>query len=207
MHVCGVLNKKLVSLACMPNEQKVQNVKMASISVCICMCACVYVYLFLCVCDVPNIKLLSLAFMPNKPKSEKYKNGICIYVCMFLCVSVFLCVWYVIYELIEKVHLGFVFDNICNISLTPIVSIENLQRFSCRIHSTLGVEIKKRFYISVPYFPGLSESYKKIFKYMPIQVCFKGVNTQINANAPKRQNLQWPNERFSLPLGMQGRWV
>ena len=37
--------------------------------------------------------------MPNEPKSEKYKNGICIYVCMFLCVSVFLCVWYVIYKL------------------------------------------------------------------------------------------------------------
>ena len=30
---------------------------------------------------------------------------------------------------------------------------------------------------SLPYFPGLSESYKKIFKYTPIQVCFKGVNT------------------------------
>ena len=33
------------------------------------------------------------------------------------------------------------------------------------------------FYISVPYFPGLSESFKKIFKYTPVQVCFKGVNT------------------------------
>ena len=45
------------------------------------------------------------------------------------------------------------------------------------IHPETGVEIKKCFYISVPYFPGLSESYKKIFKYTPIQVCFKGVNT------------------------------
>ena len=27
------------------------------------------------------------------------------------------------------------------------------------------------------YFPGLSESFKKIFKYTPIQVCFNGVNT------------------------------
>ena len=26
-------------------------------------------------------------------------------------------------------------------------------------------------------FPGLSESYKKIFKYMAIQLCFNGVNT------------------------------
>ena len=31
-----------------------------------------------------------------------------------------------------------------------------------------GVEIQKCFYISVPYFHGLSESYKKIFKYTPI---------------------------------------
>ena len=45
------------------------------------------------------------------------------------------------------------------------------------IHPETGFEIKKCFYISVPYFPGLSESYKKIFKYTPIQVCFKGVNT------------------------------
>ena len=45
------------------------------------------------------------------------------------------------------------------------------------IHPETGNEIKKQFYISVPYFPGLSESYKKIFKYMPIQVFFKGVNT------------------------------
>ena len=45
------------------------------------------------------------------------------------------------------------------------------------IHLETGVEIQKCFYISVPYFPGLSESYKKIFKNTPIQVCFKGVNT------------------------------
>ena len=50
MYVCGVPNKKLISLVCMPNEQKVQNIKMASISVCVCICACVCVYLFLCVC-------------------------------------------------------------------------------------------------------------------------------------------------------------
>ena len=39
-----------------------------------------------------------------------------------------------------------------------------------------GNEIKKQFCISVPYFPGLSEAYKKIFKYTHIQVCFKDVN-------------------------------
>ena len=45
------------------------------------------------------------------------------------------------------------------------------------IHPDRGHEIKKQFYISVPYFPDLSESYKQIFKYTAIQVCFKGVNT------------------------------
>ena len=45
------------------------------------------------------------------------------------------------------------------------------------IHPETGNEIQKWFYISVPYFPGLSESFKKIFKYTPVQVCFKGVNT------------------------------
>ena len=41
----------------------------------------------------------------------------------------------------------------------------------------MGHEIKKEFYILVPYLPGLSESYKWIFKYTTIEVCFKGVNT------------------------------
>ena len=45
----------------------------------------------------------------------------------------------------------------------------------CR--TLLHLNTSQRFYISVPYFPGLSESYKKIFKYTLIQVCFKGVNT------------------------------
>ena len=40
-----------------------------------------------------------------------------------------------------------------------------------------GNEIKKSFFISTPYFPGLSESFKQLFKYTPVQVCFKGQNT------------------------------
>ena len=44
------------------------------------------------------------------------------------------------------------------------------------LHLETGNEIKKQFFISVPYFPGLSKAYKKIFKYTNIQVCFKGVN-------------------------------
>ena len=76
------------------------------------------------------------------------------------------------------------------------------------IHPETGNEIKKQSYISVPYFPGLSESYKKIFKYTPIQVCFKEVNTL-------KSMLMHPKDRVSnnqkkdlvYPLGMQGRWM
>ena len=59
------------------------------------------------------------------------------------------------------------------------------------IHPETGFEIKKHFYISVPYFPGLSESYKKIFKYTPIQVCFKGVNTL-------KSMLMHPKDKISI---------
>ena len=44
------------------------------------------------------------------------------------------------------------------------------------IHPDTGNEIRKQFFVSVPYFPGLSESFKKVFKYTTIHVCFKGVN-------------------------------
>ena len=40
-----------------------------------------------------------------------------------------------------------------------------------------GNEVKKLIFISTPYFPGLSESFKQLFKYTPVQVCFKGQNT------------------------------
>ena len=75
------------------------------------------------------------------------------------------------------------------------------------IHPETGVEIQKCFYVSVPYFPGLSGSYKKIFKYTPIQVCFKGVNTKISAHVFQREDPHWPKEGCSVPLGMSGRWV
>ena len=39
------------------------------------------------------------------------------------------------------------------------------------IHPDTGHEIKKQFFISVPYFPGLSESFKKIFRY----ICYTGL--------------------------------
>ena len=40
-----------------------------------------------------------------------------------------------------------------------------------------GNEVKKTVFISAPYFPGLSKSFKQLFRYIHIQVCFKGQNT------------------------------
>ena len=59
------------------------------------------------------------------------------------------------------------------------------------IHPDTGNEIKKQFFVSVPYFPGLSESFKKIFKYTTIQVCFKGVNTL-------KSMLMHPKDKISI---------
>ena len=40
-----------------------------------------------------------------------------------------------------------------------------------------GNEVKKSIFISASHFPRLSESFKQLFKYMAVQVCFKGQNT------------------------------
>ena len=40
-----------------------------------------------------------------------------------------------------------------------------------------GNEVKKTVFISAPYFPGLIESFKQLFRYTHVQVCFKGQNT------------------------------
>ena len=45
------------------------------------------------------------------------------------------------------------------------------------INPETGLEVKKSVFISAPYFPGLSESFKQLFKYTPILVCFKAQNT------------------------------
>ena len=58
------------------------------------------------------------------------------------------------------------------------------------IHPKTGIEIQKCLHISVPYYPDLSESCKKIFKYTPIQVCFKGVNTL-------KSLLMYPKDKIS----------
>ena len=59
------------------------------------------------------------------------------------------------------------------------------------IHPHTGHERKKQFFISVPYFPGESESFKKIFMYTTIQVCFKGVNTL-------KSMLMHPKDKISM---------
>ena len=40
-----------------------------------------------------------------------------------------------------------------------------------------GNEVKKSVFISAPYFPGLSESFKQLLRYTRVQVCFKSQNT------------------------------
>ena len=40
-----------------------------------------------------------------------------------------------------------------------------------------GNEVKKSIFISATYFPGPSESFKQLFKYTPVQFCFKSQNT------------------------------
>ena len=69
------------------------------------------------------------------------------------------------------------------------------------IDTVTGNEVKKSVFISAPYFPGLSESFKQLFKYTHIQVCFKGQNTiksmlmhpkdKINPSLKKDVVYQW----------------
>ena len=69
------------------------------------------------------------------------------------------------------------------------------------IDPVTGNEVKKSVFISAPYFLGLSESFKQLFKYTHIQVCFKGQNTiksmlmhpkdKINPSIKKDVVYQW----------------
>ena len=90
----------------------------------------------------------------------------------------------------EVEHLG----KVLNYNNYPQWLIEKwgrLEKSGPLIHPDTGHEIKKQFFISVPYFPGLSESFKKIFRYTPIQVCFKGVNTL-------KSMLMHPKDKISI---------
>ena len=88
-------------------------------------------------------------------------------------------------------------ENVCSDPDILVKEVENLGKVLCYnnypqglinkqdrsdksgplIHPDTGQEVNKQLFISVPYFPGLSESFKKIFRYTTLQVCFKGVNT------------------------------
>ena len=69
------------------------------------------------------------------------------------------------------------------------------------IDPVTGNEVKKSVFISAPYFLGLSKSFKQLFKYTHIQVCFKGQNTiksmlmhpkdKINPSLKKNIVCQW----------------
>ena len=56
-----------------------------------------------------------------------------------------------------------------------------------------GNEVKKTVFIAAPYFPGLSESFKQLFRYTHIQVCFKGQNTI-------KSMLMHPKDKIDLSL-------
>ena len=40
-----------------------------------------------------------------------------------------------------------------------------------------GLEVKKNIFISVPYVPGLSKDFKRIFQHTSVQIIFHGTNT------------------------------
>ena len=85
---------------------------------------------------------------------------------------------------------------------------EKLDKQDPIIHPETGNEIKKQFYISVPYFPGFEWILQEDLQVHTNTGVFQGSqHPQIHADAPKGQSPQWPKERPSLPLGVQGRWV
>ena len=45
------------------------------------------------------------------------------------------------------------------------------------INPDIPLEVKKNVFISVPYVPGLSEQFRRIFPHTSVQVIFKGANT------------------------------
>ena len=76
------------------------------------------------------------------------------------------------------------------------------------LHTETGNEIKKKFFISGPYFQGLSEAFKQIFKYTHIQVCFKGIHTLKSLLIhPKDKVSIDQKEGPCIPLAMPGRWI
>ena len=83
-----------------------------------------------------------------------------------------------------------------------------------------GNEIKKIIFISAPYFPGLCESFKQLFRHTLVQVCFKGQNSiklmlmhpkdKVDASLKKDIVYQWsctkPNYKSSY-IGETSRFL
>ena len=64
-----------------------------------------------------------------------------------------------------------------------------------------GNEVKKSVFISAPYFPGLSESFKQLFRYTPVQVCFKGQKTiKSLLMHPKDKVDPFAQKGYNLPM-------
>ena len=55
-----------------------------------------------------------------------------------------------------------------------------------------GKEVKKSIFISAPYFPGLSESFKQLFKYTHISLLQGPKYQKVDAFAYQRQNGHFP---------------
>ena len=70
------------------------------------------------------------------------------------------------------------------------------------INPETGNEVKKSVFISAPYFPGLSESFKQLFKYTPVQVCFKGQNTIKSMLMHPKDKVDPSLKKDSLPMVM-----
>ena len=55
------------------------------------------------------------------------------------------------------------------------------------------IPLRKEHYFSVPYYPGLSEEFKRLFKDTTVEVCFKGKDTL-------RSQLMHPKDKISMAL-------
>ena len=101
----------------------------------------------------------------------------------------------------EMDHLG----NVLKYNNYPKWMIDQHSRNSSErrlIDPEIGNEINKLVFISAPYFPGLSESFKQLFKYTPVQVFFKGQNTIKSMLIHPKDKVDPSLKKDSLPMVM-----
>ena len=66
-----------------------------------------------------------------------------------------------------------------------------------------GNEAKKSIFISAPYFPGLSESFKQLFQvHTRTGLLQRPKYHQVDANASQRQGGSFPQKGCNLPMVM-----